>query len=138
MNYKEAIQRAQSTFVGETAEELLRLLNLTHHCASARFGEDIPASWTYGLPREVDGAYEVRLWQQSGGSGVRAIVVSGRFCSEGVKVTIRRDHQAWVDREFSLTTDQTSIADWVCDRYDEVLCARFGAQSLHENQRYYG
>ena len=141
MNLVQHLKAMRVEVTGAIVESLTEQLETCHQCLSARFGEDVPGSWTYGAVYERSGVYEARAWQQSGsgpadkmGPGnllVRVLIQDLR----DVAVHVEKSNVGMWERTFEPTPDTTMIAGWLVDQWEALVCDARGCQPLPTNRR---
>ena len=143
MNLVQHLKAMRAEMTGALVESLANQLETCHQCLSARFGEDVTGSWTYGASREHGGVYEGRVWQQSGigpadkmGPGnllVRVFIQDLR----DVAIHVEKDNAPMWERTFEPTTDTSMIAGWIVDQWEALVCQARGYAPLDTNRRCY-
>lgn len=144
MNLQEHLQTLRVEVTGAIVESLVEQLERCHQCLSARFGEEIPGCWTWGAVREHGGTHDARVWQQSGlgpastmGPGnLTARVYVGSDLRD-VVVCVEKDNVGMWEGVFGPKCDTSTIAGWIVDRWEALVCEARGCQPLPTNRRYF-
>lgn len=149
MNLQEYLDDAHMKYMSAILESTAEQLDRCHACLGARFGEDIEGNWTWGPVRTMEvrqreTRHEGRVWQQSasgpaasmepGVLTVRADIGQGTM---GLAVWRQDGKVVWKGHLFARDADTNTIAGWIVDQWEALVCRARGVQPLPDNRRCY-